>query len=491
MALDLNLTNVDPTVNTFKPMLDDIQPNILKGHGRSYAWHLFVNLQPGKVQEAKAWIADFAKHKIFSGAEQLVHRENFKENGADGGPVFTLSISAAGYHVLGVDHQFIPGDASFVAGMKASGNKLSDPSPTSWEKPFQETIHLLVIVADSNPVTAKTLGDTLAAEINQFGTVLLLQKGKGLHQSTTGNNAINIEHNGYADGVSQPMYLKDENDAQTKNKIWKDAEPLKIVLVKDPGGKTEDSFGSYLVFRKLEQNVKAFKENEGDFGNLPTKLPDVIDETGKKNEDLPGSMVVGRYENSTPTVLQSIVNPKILKPEDESNDFDYSEDKNGSKCPFHAHIRLANPRIDVTTKFAHSIRLTRRGIPYDDIQPNGRFGKPDTEDINVTVAQLDKTAKTTTKDVGLLFFCYQADIANQFEFIQSTWVNHGTVGSATRVVGQDGVIGQGPNSFQKELPERWSQSLPANKITFGGHVTLKGGEYFFTPSLSFLRNLDK
>ena len=489
MSLDLSLKNVDPTKAVFQPMLNDIQPNIIKGHGRAYAWHLFVRLQPAKIKEARTWIAAFATNKIFNGAKQLVHRKHWKEEGVDGGPVFMLSISAAGYDILGMDNKAIPADPSFRAGMKASGNKLSDPEPATWEAPFRDPIHLLVVVADKNPEIAKTLARELVAEVSRFGSVPLLQKGKALHQHTKGKNGINIEHNGYADGVSQPMFLLDETQPQDKvNKVWHDAEPLSIVLVKDPGGKTEDSFGSYLVFRKLEQNVKEFKENEGDFGNRPDKLPDVIDQTGKTNEDLPGSMVVGRYENSTPTVLQSVVNPNIIKPENESNDFDYSEDPKGSKCPFHGHIRLANPRKDVTTEFAHSVRLTRRGIPYDDIQPNGRFGKADTEDINVTVKELDDTAKTTTKDVGLLFFCYQADIARQFEFIQSTWVNHGTVGSATRLVGQDGIIGQGPNTFQKQLPAKWGQPEPANNIKFGGHVTLKGGEYFFTPSISFLKS---
>ena len=488
MALDLNLTNVDPENSVFQLMLKDIQPNILKGHGRSYAWHLFVRLEAPKIKEAKAWIVDFATRRIFNGATQLAHRKDFKEKGIDGGPVYMLSISAAGYHILGVPDNLIPADPSFRGGMKASGNKLSDPAPSTWDEGFRGALHLVVIVADDHPKTAKDLAEKLEAEIKHFAHIPHVQKGKVLHQSTTGKNSINIEHNGYADGVSQPMYLKDEIATQN-NKVWSDAEKLKILLVKDPGGKTEDSFGSYLVFRKLEQNVKAFKENEGDFGNRPDKLPDVKNSAGKVNEDLPGSMVVGRFENSTPTVKLSDADTTIETPEQESNDFDYSEDSKGSKCPFHAHIRLANPRKDVGLDFAHSVRLTRRGIPYDDIKPNGRFGKPDSDEIDVTQKQLDDTAKTTTKDVGLLFFCYQSNIGSQFEFIQSTWVNHGTVGSATREVGQDGIIGEGPNPFQKTLPQQWDVPAPTSNITFKGHVTLKGGEYFFTPSISFLKSL--
>lgn len=487
MALDLTLKDVDLRKDVFKGMLNDIQPNIIKSVGRSYAWHLFVRLDPGKIKEAKAWIVDFATNKIFTGATQLIHHKANKEAGKDGGPVFTLSVSSKGYDILG-EQSAKPADPSFRGGMKASGPKLSDPPTSSWDEGFRGDIHLLVIVADKHPDKAAALGQALKSEIEKFASVTVFQKGKALHQSTKNGKAINIEHNGYADGVSQPMFLEEEKKSQKENKVWHDDEQLSILLVKDPGGKTDDSFGSYMVFRKLEQNVRDFKANEGDFGNRPDKLPDVKTATGGKDDDLKGSMVVGRFENSTPTVLLSSAKKNINTPEQESNDFDYREDTNGSKCPFHAHIRLANPRSDVGLPFAHSVRLTRRGIPYDDIKPNGRFGKPDTVDINVTQDELDNTAKTTTKDVGLLFMCYQSSIVNQFEFIQETWVNKGTVGKHGPV-GQDGIIGQGPNNFQKTLPKQWGVPSPTSNITFTGHVTLKGGEYFFTPSISFLKSL--
>ncbi len=470
----------------FQPMLNDLQANILKGHGRDFAYHIFLNIDKNKIADSKKWISQFAKTHIMSAAKQLEGRKNHKERNEDGGPVYGLSISAAGYKKLGIAVAQMPNDASFTGGLKASSAKLSD-NPATWDDPFKQEIDLLLLVGDDNPHTSKLLAHHIEKEVGHFAKVLISQRGKILHQLLPGGDSINIENFGYADGVSQPIYLKDEIKLQSNNRFWFDAEPLSLILVPDKGGKNEESFGSYLVFRKLEQNIKVFKENEGDIpggtgSNAP--LPRIKNENGNNNDDLPGGMIVGRFENSTPAVLSHGVAKLIKHASDETNDFDYSTDApgsttNGSKCPFHGHIRITNPRHDVGD-FAHTVRVTRRGIPYDDVK---RFG--DENIIEVSDKQLDDNLPE--KGVGLLFMCYQADIAKQFEFIQSTWVNKGDIGG--RFVGQDGIIGQGPNTTPKTLPVQWGSSTPANPCTFGGHVTMKGGEYFFTPSISFLASL--
>ena len=85
----------------FQPMLSDLQANILKGHGRRFAYHIFLQLQAPKIGEAKKWLADFAKNRITSASKLEQGRQAFKTTGADGGAVFTLSISATGYAALG------------------------------------------------------------------------------------------------------------------------------------------------------------------------------------------------------------------------------------------------------------------------------------------------------------------------------------------------------------------------------------------------------
>jgi len=99
---------------------------------------------------------------------------------------------------------------------------------------------------------------------------------------------------------------------------------------------------------------------------------------------------------------------------------------------------------------------------------------------------------------------YQAHIGKQFEFIQNNWANHGHI--TGRNIGADGVIGQRnapppatgippkpaqPDRMPKKLPEQWGQEVDPNspEVTFGDFVKNKGGEYFFTPCISFLKAL--
>ena len=60
-----------------------------------------------------------------------------------------------------------------------------------------------------------------------------------------------IEHFGYADGISQPIFLRNDSAWPKKAKDrnpWNPAAPLKLVLVRDEFAKDKDCFGSYLVF---------------------------------------------------------------------------------------------------------------------------------------------------------------------------------------------------------------------------------------------------
>jgi deferrochelatase/peroxidase EfeB len=108
-----------------------------------------------------------------------------------------------------------------------------------------------------------------------------------------------IEHFGYVDGRSQPLFLNSDIETE-KNKDgvdqWNPSAPLDLVLVPDPFAEEADCLGSYVVFRKLEQNVQGFKRHEQ---NLARTL-------GLSDEDAEraGALVVGRFEDGTPVTLQ-------------------------------------------------------------------------------------------------------------------------------------------------------------------------------------------
>jgi Dyp-type peroxidase family len=471
MALTLNETRVNNS-NKYSVMLDDLQANILKHHGRNYAYHFFLTINIKYISESKKWISDFAKNKISNTSKQLIDSTEYNKSKKDGGTIYTLSISNFGYEKLGIENSITPSESSFKMGMKPRAEELND-NIQEWESEFQNEIDILIILADSDESNSINNKIALEKELSAIFNIVKIQKGEVLKNE----QGIGIEHFGYADGISQPIFFENEIITQEQNNLWQDESRLKLALVKDKGGKFDDSYGSYLVFRKLEQNVEAFKDAEA-------SLPKILDEKGVINDELAGAMIIGRFENGTEVINHSneinITNPKDL-----NNDFDYKIENTKSKCPFHSHIRLTNPRADLGStdidSFVKNVRLVRRGIPYDDI-PNGR----------------GLLSNKPCGNVGLLFMCYQSNIKNQFEFIQSTWVNKGIVPSSEHPndekVGQDGIIGQGIKFIKdKFLPRKWGEENNENKISFSNSlskfVTMRGGEYFFTPSISFLKSL--
>jgi Dyp-type peroxidase family len=446
------MKNFDPRID-----LAQLQANILKHHGRTFAYHLFLKIHGNSPNEAKRGLADLSA-KITSAKLQLEHSaERALNKYFDGGPVITLSLSNTGYGKLGLTP---PTDAAFIAGMKSRNAELNDDT-SKWEPEFKENIDLLIIVADSNETKAIQTKNRILHSIKGFTSLIKEQRGEVLRNQ----HGLGLEHFGYVDGVSQPVYLPSEIAAQSDRDHWDDTGILENLFVFQDGDTTKQAIGSFFVFRKLEQDVKAFKAREEGFAST------VRNQAGTLDPELTGAMVVGRFEDGTEVVNHS-EEQRITMERQLNNDFLYNDQSSASKCPFHAHIRITNPRDDASIPFSKSVRLTRRGIPYNDIGRN-------VKDLN---------DDQPTEGVGLLFMSYQNDIARQFEFIQHTWANQGNIGG--NLVGIDGIIGQGTNTTNKFLPDQWGDGNPNNNtIDFEGFVKMLGGEYFFTPRIDFLKSL--
>jgi deferrochelatase/peroxidase EfeB len=160
------------------------------------------------------------------------------------------------------------------------------------------------------------------------------------------------------------------------------------------------------------------------------------------------------------------------------NSLQFALDPDGTRCPFHAHIRKTNPRGDTVRSnqapldVERSHRIVRRAFTY------GSEGGD---------------------NVGLQFFCYQSDISNQFELIQSAWSNK--THFLQMDTGLDPLIGQlrapaGDCKRQENVtgaqqwPNAWSDaSKGRTSYGFGRWVALQGGAYLFAPSISFLKSL--
>jgi Dyp-type peroxidase family len=465
---------VDPTAAA----LTDLQGNILKGHGRQFTFHLFLSFKPNKQKEVRNWLADFSAAFVTSARQQLDDTKRFHDERIPGGLFTSVLLSAAGYAYLGVEGSKMPKDPRFTKGMQASGSLLKDPAPSTWHKGLNGTdgaIHALLLLADADVHQARSLARAIKLSLVGKADVVAQERGVVLRNA----KGEGIEHNNYVDGISQPVFFANEMPAATDQ--WNPQATPALMLVPDPGGKFgENSLGSYFVFRKLEQNVRGFKTREKEVAKAVFNLPaDPAKWTPAQQEqaELIGAWAVGRFEDGTPVLLHGEAqNPALNKQE---NNFNFAATDSASKCPFHAHIRKSAPRTDVGgAVFNKAKRLVRRGIPYEDA-PRVREA-----DGNLS----DNPADMPTGGVGLLFMCYVADIAGQFEFVQKDWVN--APNFAQTGTGKDPLIGQPTDNTMYHWPPAYGDTThPKKDVPFGDFIAMRGGEYFFAPCLSMLQSL--
>lgn len=517
MPLDLSLNNgpIDQNDQQYQDVLQDLQGNILKSHGRNNSVQIFLsfpdpNQNPDKIVKLRQWIAKFATEEITSAKKQLDDAVAWREQKIDGGVFVHFSLSSSGYEKLGFPDSIQPKGLNlqkrtkpnptgnqlnddyadvFQNGMKTRQYALLDPAVRAWEPGFQKEIDALVIIAANDSTHLSNKESEVCQKLKDIATIATIERGNTVRREFKNSpEKVVVEHFGYADGIGQPLFLKKDVETE-KGKTAQElfSAPLKLVLIPDRYGTPKVSFGSFLVFRKLEQNVQAFKKAEVALGQA----------LGISRK-LAGAMAVGRFEDGTPIVLQANDGGTNL------NNFDYSDDAFGLRCPFQAHLRKTNPRNESVRKdgpFAQSEeqelghRIARRGITYG---PLSNFSD-----------NLDNLPKG---GVGLLFMCYQSDIWEQFEFIQRFWSNNPRFlepdMSKDRSVenknydrtGLDAVSGQSQPGLSDPLineepkpPQNWlkERDEPTTKrnVNFAQFVTLKGGEYFFSPSISFLKNL--
>ncbi|MEV0619046.1 Dyp-type peroxidase [Nonomuraea sp. NPDC050404] len=434
-----------------KAMLDNLQPNILRAHVRDHLSVLFVRFND--VAEGKAFLRRIATTKMKSARKHLQEVRDFAAGRRRGTPYVGIGISKAGYRDLGHSVEDVRkfGDPAFRDGMKRRVAIVGDPAVDAWDRAYQREIHAVILIGDADPAPVAELRDEILGDLPESARLLGEERGQGMHNPA----GDGIEHFGYVDGRSQPLFLKDEVDREPKEH-WDPAFPLGNVLVPDPFAPNPvRHHGSYLVFRKLEQNVRAFKEIERD----------LADGLGLEGADRAraGAMLVGRFKDGTPLTLKRRAGGGPV-----SNDFNFDAD-DGSKCPFAGHVRKTNPR-----SFGREVLMARRGQtygertdePWDDSPPEDR----------------------PSGEVGLLFMAFNSSLLDQFEFTQQSWSNNPDF--QVPGTGHDPVIGQGERDIKVTFPKVWGEPAKSEpQAQVAQTVTMMGGEYFFAPSLAYLRNL--
>lgn len=484
--MPVNLDNpdpIDPDDPQIQKMMANLQGNILKGHGRDHTVHIFIKLNATDLAATRSRLAAVAGRVVTSALQQHVESKQFRKFTVPGSLFGNLLLTANGYRKLGFTDEQLeaafperPGDfevqSNFLEGMQKHGDELKDPKPSDWDEGYRDgQIDAMILLADDDEGFLLRQARALINDLAEFSEIAAIELGNALRT----DSGEGIEHFGYVDGRSQPIYFSTDLSEEIDGKVvkkegeidkWNPTEKLKIVLVPDANVADGDSFGSYFVFRKLEQDVRRFKMRE-------EELADALKLKGEERERA-GAMAVGRFEDGTPLTLSQTDGFIPVK----ENNFTYENDQGGLKCPFHAHIRKSNPRGETTGNFTprgdeteRSRRITRRGITYGK-----RNRHPDA---------FQALEDLPTEGVGLLFMCFQSSIANQFAFIQKMWVNN--AGFVRPGTGTDPVIAQGAVSTQS-WPRAWGQQ-GATDFDFGGFVKLKGGEFFFAPSVPFLKVL--
>jgi len=430
-------------VTGYEVEIRNLQGNILKSHGRGAAVHVFLTFHQGKEDQVKKFLRQFAG-KLTSAAKQQEQAERYRTTHEPGEWFASVCLSASGYEYLGFNTDAFSSD-EFKKGMRMRGADLGDPPPGEWELKFQRQINAMLILADDQ---VEVLTEQLSQRRDELESFADISIEFGLTMRNAEKNPI--EHFGYADGVSQPIFF--ESDVKKKNRTnWDPRAGPNLVLVKDPYGGVPTACGTYFVFRKLEQNVRAFKDRE-------RELAKALSLHGSDDERA-GAMVVGRFENGTPLELHpAAARPNPRKKFVPDNDFNYKKDHEGNRCPLSAHIRLTNPRTDDDKRH----RIARRGITYGDPTP------PDND-----------PEMLPEKGVGLLFQCCQADLRDQFEYLQRRAND-----AADPIIGQP----TGHSFPDLEFPKVYNKP-DRGRFGFHGFVTMKGGEYFFVPSISFFKNL--
>jgi len=468
----------------------DIQANILKGHGRDHAYFIFCHFScDKKPEEIRSLIIDLSTNLVTSHETQCLDSETYniickaknqteikKElslyeyEAAAKKVVISLYLTNKGYQKMRILPEYTPSERSFRNGMMYgthSSERLGDYQLIDTESVFNEEggFDCLVLVANSNEEELKSKKKELFEVY--LNKIIKYEHGSPFIQYAKvlrDENNKPKEHFGYSEGFSTP---KDEKTL------------AEIGLTEECGRK--NTYGSYVAFRKIEQNVCYFHKK------LLKKLKSKLGiENHKHAQKYAMALLMGRFPNGTPLAMYNQEQPEWNE-EMEGKFVDYSNDVDGHRCPVHAHIRAVNRRV----KDEPNPQIIRRSVTYED----GPVNK------------------------GLCFLSYQSSIENNFLPL----FNNMGVPKKNQEEKSEKKIGDN----MEERPEKKKRVLDAityrprnefntpctdtsessqcltylkkyNRLS-AGTVTLKipgrklttfrGGAYFFAPSLSFLKNL--
>jgi Dyp-type peroxidase family len=364
----------------------------------------------------------------------------------------------------------------FQQGMKSRAAILGDTginSPQHWDDVWHENqVHAWLAINGQSMEAIESRCASIRSLLQETGGAIELGSQDAAAIVEAGK-ATTREHFGYTDGFGNPDYLGVERSTQPgqgklmPNGAWAPLATGELLLgYADEAGELPvapiphllATNGTFMVYRKLHQNVATFRayleQHSGLYGGGKEKL---------------AAKFIGRWRDGTPLELSpDKPDPSIVQDPNRNVNFTYSSDPEGTRCPVGAHVRRVHPRdaFGFNGRLIDRRRITRRGLPY---------GSPVANDEPASDAA----------ERGIVFIALNASLSRQFEFIQQQWIEYGNDAhqgnDKDMLMGNHG--GQGKFVVQGDTTATNPPFICSNLPNF---VELRGGDYFFLPSITAL-----
>jgi Dyp-type peroxidase family len=443
----------------------DIQGFVLRGYNLPVARYLFLHFE--SAARARVLISrllgDITTGQRWDGAK----------------PQSTVNMA---FTHRGLQHLQLP-DATlltfpveFQQGMKHRAEVLGDcgvNSPEHWDEVWRED--RVDAWLGINGVTMEALEarcSALLAVLQETGGASVVGSQDAAAEVVDGTQT-NREHFGFVDGFGNPDYVGVKRSSQPgqgkllPDKSWAPLATGELLLgYADEAGELPvapvphilASNGTFMVYRKLHQNVATFRDY--------LEKQAAIYAGGKEKL---AAKFIGRWRDGTPVELSpDHPDPSIAQDRNRSTNFTYGADAEGARCPMGAHIRRVHPRdaFGFDGRLINRRRITRRGLTY------GRFA-PESEPVS------------DTEERGVIFMALNASLARQFEFVQQQWIQYGN--DARLGNEKDPLMGNQGGRGRFFVQGDASRTNPPFVCThLPDFVELRGGDYFFVPSITAL-----
>ena len=347
----------------------------------------------------------------------------------------------------------------FRQGMAARAEFLrdiGDNAPANWEYPFGTSdAHVALAIYSKDDNSLEAVLKQARQCINNLPNISVVYRMK-FSELPEGRNPFGFKdglHNPHVEGGGIPPQPGSGESIKAGEFILGYPDELGHIAT-SPEPEILRKNGTFVVIRKFHTKVAAFRKFLREQAS------------SSQEEELIAAKMVGRWRSGAPLVLApDHDDPKLGTDPNRNNDFTYSEDMQGLKCPFSAHIRRLNPRDalknDLVAVNLHHI--LRRGTNYGPPLPEGAL-----EDDGI--------------QRGGVFLLIGAHIKRQFEFLQSQWITDGNFIGHGRE--QDPIIGNSQGDGIFTIPQH-----PIRRRLHGlpRFVTVLGGEYCFMPGLRALK----